>query len=110
MGVHELEEARVRENVRRGYSKGEDQQREVRPVDRKPEERVHERERALRHDESRQEPRRQGFRSGDAVGIPSQVNLTYLSLVLFSRNNGIRNVSINEIYVESEYAILDNKL
>lgn len=56
MGVHELEEARVRENVRRGYSKGEDQQREVRPVDRKPEERVHERERALRHDEGRQEP------------------------------------------------------
>lgn len=42
VGVHELEEARVRENIRRGYSKGEDQQGEVRPVDRKPEERVHE--------------------------------------------------------------------
>ena len=56
VGVHELEEARVRENIRRGYSKGEDQQGEVRPVDRKPEERVHEREGALRHDEGRQEP------------------------------------------------------
>lgn len=83
MGVHELEEARVRENVRRGYSKGEDQQREVRPVDRKPEERVHERERALRHDEGRQEPWRQGFWSGHAIGIPSQVNLIYLLLYTF---------------------------
>lgn len=84
MGVHEFEEARVRENVWRGYSKGEDQQGEVRPADRKPEERVHERERALRHDEGRQEPRCQRLWSGDAIGIPSQVNLI---INTFLKNN-----------------------
>jgi len=74
VGVHELAEARVRQVVRGGNSTGENEQGQVRASDREPDERVRQREGALRHHESRQESRRKGIRRRDAFRISPQVS------------------------------------
>ena len=73
VGVHELEEARLREHLRRGHKEGAHLQREVCIIDRIAEERLHQRAGALRYDEGGQEPGRQRVRHRDAPRLSPEV-------------------------------------
>lgn len=62
MGVHELSQARVREDVRRGHPSRAPLEGQVRAADRVADQRLHQRARALRHDEGGPQPGQQGLR------------------------------------------------
>ncbi|KAE8742897.1 hypothetical protein FOCC_FOCC011515 [Frankliniella occidentalis] len=62
VGVHGLAQARVRQLVRGGHPPGAALARQVRPAARVAQERVHQRARAVRHDQGGAEPGQQGLR------------------------------------------------
>lgn len=74
MAIHERQQTGLRGLVRRGHPASANEQGQVRAADREPEERLHQRARALRHHESRPGPRRQGIRYSHSTWLASQVN------------------------------------
>lgn len=88
MGVHELAEARVRQNVRRGHPAGADVQGQVRPAHRVAEERLHQRAGTVRHDESGPQPGRQRVRHCHTPRVAAEVGFCFSSS-FFSGKTGL---------------------
>lgn len=96
VGVHELAEARIRQNLRRGNPAGADVQGQVRTADWIAQEWLHQRAGAVRHDEGGPQSGRQRVRHCHAPGITVEVSayLTYTTTIRTVKKSESRENSI----------------